>query len=529
MGVQICLGPLFYKALYKRAKRHKHSAEIKWELASQFKPKTRTPGHSRGNHHGFTKKPFQGGSTQNQHFRTNHGANQGGNQSRGRGQKTRGFGKPKSGYVYLFSNKTSHIRQGSCPTYKLHYPRPSAGQISPRTQTAKLDNVRLPRSGGGSDRLLPTKLGKNNKRSMDLAARQGDKSRADQPSHTDSGTVLPKILKNGNQSTIPRSGRVVKQGGSGEDSSLTRSVSGTSLPSSKKDGSYRPVFNMKELNQFVQYEKFKMEDVPMHAIGEKRLDDKNRSQRCLFLPTHSGRTQEIVQIQVEECPPTIPGMSIRVGLGYDNFQEDSEASNRSMSTPREQDINIPRRSVAHESRQAAGDGGHKSVIWILQHLDFVIHWKKINSNTTTTAEISRIQHQLSRVNPGITTGQSPGNSRRVSTVASGATGVSPMFGQADRKADGHSPGGIASPSTLSTATNVADKSTASRQPKLWHQDRSERAMSRRVNVVDTLPHIMEWEVHTVPMSGFGDNVGFVENRMGCNLQPGDHTGSMEHG
>ena len=227
-------GATFYKALYKRAKGHKHSAEIKRELTSQFKPKIRTPGHSRGNHHGFTKKPFQGGSTQNQHFRTQRGANHGGNQSRGRGQRTRGFGKPKTGYVYLFSNKTSHIRQGSCPTYKLHYSRPNAGKNSPRAQTAKVDNVRLPRSGGGSVRFLPKKLGKNNKRSMDLAARQGDKSRADQPSHTDSGTVLPQILKNGNQSTIPRSGRVVKQGGSGEDSSLTRSVSGTPLPSSKK-------------------------------------------------------------------------------------------------------------------------------------------------------------------------------------------------------------------------------------------------------------------------------------------------------
>ena len=40
---------------------------------------------------------------------------------------------------------------------------------------------------------------------------------------------------------------------------------------------------------------------------------------------------------------------------------------------------------------------------------------------------------------------------------------------------------------------------------------------------------MEWEVHTAPMPGFGDHVGLVEHRMGCNLQPGDHTRSMEHG
>ena len=366
---------------------------------------------------------------------------------------------------------------------------------------------------------------------MDLAARQGDKSRADQPSHTDSGTVLPQILKNGNQSTIPRSGRVVKQGGSGEDSSLTRSVSGTSLPSSKK---------RRVIQTGVQHERTKpictVREVQdggrtnaVYAIGEKRLDDKNRSQRCLLLPTHSGRTQEIVQIQVEQFPPAIPGMSIRVGLGPENFHEDSEASNRSMSTPRDQDINTPGRSVAHESRRAAVDCGHKFSDLDSTASRLCNKLENINSNTTTTAGISRIQHQLSRVNSSITTGQSPENSRRVSTITSGATGVGPTFGQANRKADGHSPGGIASPSTLSTAANVEDKSTASRQPKLWHQDRSERAMSRRVNVVDTLPHRMEWEVHTAPMPGFGDHVGLVENRMGGNLQPGDHTGSMEHG
>ena len=47
--------------------------------------------------------------------------------------------------------------------------------------------------------------------------------------------------------------------------------------------------------------------------------------------------------------------------------------------------------------------------------------------------------------------------------------------------------------------------------------------------MDSPPHRMESEVHTAPMPGFGDHVGFVENRMGCNLKPGDHTGSMEHG
>ena len=117
--------------------------------------------------------------------------------------------------------------------------------------------------------------------------------------------------------------------------------------------------------------------------------------------------------------------------------------------------------------------------------------EKINSNTTTTAGISRIQHQLSRVNIGITTGQSPENSRRVSTITSGATGSARRLAKLIGKLTATVPGGIASPSTLSTAANVEDKSTASRQPKLWHQDRSERAMSRRVNVVDTLPHRME--------------------------------------
>ena len=109
-GREELFGPTFYKALYKRAKGNKRGAEIKREFASHYiKPKNKPFGNNRAgsSQQGYSKRPFPRGSTHNQN--TQRGAYHG-NQSRGRGQKSRGFHKPKSEYLYIFSSSTSGIK-----------------------------------------------------------------------------------------------------------------------------------------------------------------------------------------------------------------------------------------------------------------------------------------------------------------------------------------------------------------------------------------------------------------------------------
>ena len=120
---------------------------------------------------------------------------------------------------------------------------------------------------------------------MDLAARKGDKSR--EPFCPNFSEMETSLLSH-------EVDELLNKGAVEKIDFLPDQFLGHLFLRPKKDGSYRPVFNMKVLNQFVQYEK--VQDGgranAVHAIGEKRLDDKNRSQRCLLLPTHSGRTQD---------------------------------------------------------------------------------------------------------------------------------------------------------------------------------------------------------------------------------------------
>lgn len=53
---------------------------------------------------------------------------------------------------------------------------------------------------------------------------------------------------------------------------------------SKKDGRNQPVVNLKHLNSFIPYQRFKMEGVHVRRIFSpgKRLYDKSRFKRCLF-------------------------------------------------------------------------------------------------------------------------------------------------------------------------------------------------------------------------------------------------------
>ena len=166
-------GPTFCKALYKRAKGKKHGAEIKREFASHYKPKNKSFGNNRAGSspQGYAKKPSPRGSTHTQN--TQRGAYNG-NQSRGRGQKSKGFHKPKSGYVYIFRSSTSGIKKPEIPKLinpmtKLTFsiPCPSQVDILPQVVQLHLKMYDCPDQVGPS-KIISPKLAKNNKRSMDL-------------------------------------------------------------------------------------------------------------------------------------------------------------------------------------------------------------------------------------------------------------------------------------------------------------------------------------------------------------------------
>ena len=72
---------------------------------------------------------------------------------------------------------------------------------------------------------------------------------------------------------------------------------------------------MRELTQFVRYEKCKMEGKHADAVpvtGEGRLHDQDRFERCLFLFGDCQGSPEIVQVLLEQCPLSIQSMFTKI-------------------------------------------------------------------------------------------------------------------------------------------------------------------------------------------------------------------------
>jgi hypothetical protein len=146
----------------------------------------------------------------------------------------------------------------------------------------------------------------------------------------------------------------------------------------KKDGSYRPVFNMKELNQFVRYEKFKMEGMPMLCTLLEKNDwmtkiDLKDAYFCLPIAHEHKKLFRFrwdnALFQFRVCPfglasaPRIftkilkPAMGFcrRLGIRLLIYLDDLIILNQN---PENLTVDT------------------NSIIWILQHLGFVINWNK---------------------------------------------------------------------------------------------------------------------------------------------------------
>ena len=99
---------------------------------------------------------------------------------------------------------------------------------------------------------------------MDFGGDYRIQCRADKPTTSVSGPFSPKIFEY--QEYLLLSQEVVEllnKGAVEEANPDPDQFLGHLFLRLKKDGSHRPVFNMKELNQFVRYEKFKMEGMQM--------------------------------------------------------------------------------------------------------------------------------------------------------------------------------------------------------------------------------------------------------------------------
>ena len=101
----------------------------------------------------------------------------------------------------------------------------------------------------------------------------------------------------------------------------------------KKDGSQRPVINLRQLNQFVIWEHFKMESIHLvENLIQERLDDKNGSKRCLFLHSYPPRKLPMVTLPVARTSVRISVSPIRPVLSTTSVHQSDTAHSGMVET-----------------------------------------------------------------------------------------------------------------------------------------------------------------------------------------------------
>ena len=108
---------------------------------------------------------------------------------------------------------------------------------------------------GGANSLVFSKLGENNSRRVDSSECMGTCVKANRCSHAVKGTTLGKILRGRDTKCFSGSSKAPRKRGS----RARERYSGPIFERDKKDGSKRPVFNLRQLNQWIEYSHFKME------------------------------------------------------------------------------------------------------------------------------------------------------------------------------------------------------------------------------------------------------------------------------
>ena len=125
----------------------------------------------------------------------------------------------------------------------------------------------------------------------------------------------------------------------------------------KEKNRYRPIINLKNLNQHIPYLHFKMEGEGQ--LKEGRLHGEDRPQRCLLAYSDSPKITEIPAVQVGEEIVRNAGTSIRSRPGAKNIYETNESTPDRIKEINDHDYCLPGRHANNRENQGGSTHGQR--------------------------------------------------------------------------------------------------------------------------------------------------------------------------
>ena len=290
----------------------------------------------------------------------------------------------------------------------------------------------------------------------------------------------------------------------------------------KRDGTMRPVFNLKKMNRNANYEHFKMEGMPAvsRPVKTKRLVDKNRSQRCLLCGEHFACRPQVLEIPMERENLGLQSSTIRAGFGSTSVHKNSETSNGTDDESRIEESNLAKRHVAHASTTPNVSDTNKNNSFATSEAGISNKQTEICSGANEKSGIHRLRNQHSTDETVLTNRESWENKGRMPSVTVSEVNKCQEIGQNNCQNDSRSESNLTSTTAVSTPSETENSRSTTKASKLRNSSDTECGMLRGTEIVGGSHRFVEWQKLLESKSGFrsGNPDRCQQNRLGSTLQ-----------
>ena len=514
-------GKAFHKALYKRAKGHKYSKEIKNELAprSDFRGRSNnrrpfrarsqpTAGRGSYNKSGYSNSFANSYSNSYNSYKSyNSDRGRGNRGSRGAsGRKFQGYKKP--GYVSLFVSNVNN------PSHTTHSGSPVRHeQCPPSAEGPRHDKYCPPtRRGGRQNTVVPEQLEVHLEGSSDPRNSGRSQTRTVGTTSAKSKPICPTLLKKRIRLIVHRSPGHANQRRRGNGERSRKPVRRTSVPPTKKRRIVSPSFQSEATKRVRKIRKIQDGG---HADAQspgsdKRLHVQDRHEGCICLHPDIGTRSTLPEIRLGR--PTVPIQSpaVRASISPEDLHKNNEASDRILPEDRNPSDYLFGRHFDHESVGTTDVSRSQYCDVVATESGLCDKLEKIGHSAEPMSGIPGVHHKLKKDDILLAGTESSKDQECMQRPATEGLGISQGTIGSDRFVDsnsfGDSPGSI----TLQEIADVEVESPIVREPKLWFKNRANASVQGRTTLVGSLPGPVEWQGHynSEPRPADASNLGW---------------------
>lgn len=251
------------------------------------------------------------------------------------------------------------------------------------------------------------------------------------------------------------------------------------------------------------------------SAAKERLDDKNRSERRIFLCSHSSSTSEVPEVQVARKMFPIHLPSIWSGVSPASLHKDFETNSGVLAEQRDKVCHLPRRPAPSTPEQGHFEGAHSNSLGSARSTGVSSELSKVHARSKPDHGFSRLHNQLYKEGTESSNRESREDCGRSEGDVGLSYSVSPLTCPTDWEDDCSSPS--CPPSSFALSESAASQACSLEEKGLrWPGNHIPRS-SQGPAVVGRESVYMEWESNPGPQPQHGNRDRCLKKGMGSLL------------